>query len=132
MTHDMSHRPAKPGFWDTLPGAFTIIGLLGLVTLIVLLRVRDDPGQQAEFVVDVTSCQFHGASATVSLSIRNDGPVAGSARVEWEYRDAEGTVVGKDSTTVSDSVPGATVRRATTTSLDVSTAAGTCAVTSVG
>ena len=23
----MSHRPAKPGFWDTLPGAFTIIGL---------------------------------------------------------------------------------------------------------
>ncbi|MEV4617806.1 hypothetical protein AB0J74_03690 [Asanoa sp. NPDC049573] len=102
------------------------------MTLIVLLRVRHDKGEQAEFVVDVTACQFHGSSVAVSLSIRNDGPVAGSARVEWEYRDARGKVVGKDATTVSDTAAGATVRRATTTSLDITTAAGTCEVTSVG
>ena len=125
----MSHRPAKPGFWDTLPGAFTVLGLLALVTLVVLLRARhDDPDLHA----DVTSCVFQGSSAAVSLTIRNDGTEAGSARIEWEYRDGAGVVVGRDSTTVSDAAPGETVRRAATTMLDTPTSTGTCAITAVG
>ncbi|REF97238.1 hypothetical protein DFJ67_3235 [Asanoa ferruginea] len=126
----MSRRPAKPGFWDTLPGVFTVLGLLALVTLVVLLRVGNGRSQ-SDLVADIASCEFHGSSVAVSLTIRNDGEEAGSARIEWEYRDAKGGVVGKDSVVVSDAAPGQTVRREVTTSLDAPTSKGTCEITVV-
>jgi len=123
----MSRRPAPPGFWDSLPGALTIIGLLALVAMIVLIRDRTAHRMTAE----VTSCEFQGSVVKVALLVRNGGRETGSARIEWSYRDATGDTFKAAPVEVANVSPGTSVPYVATATLDTSSTTGTCEVTAV-
>ncbi|MEV4538030.1 hypothetical protein AB0J82_30040 [Asanoa sp. NPDC049518] len=127
MTRDMSRRPAPPGFWDSLPGALTIIAALALVSVFVLIRERGAHRMAAS----VASCEFQGSVVRVALLVSNEGREPGPAQIEWAYRDAAGDRHEADPTTVANIAPGETVRHEATAVLDVSSATGTCEVTAV-
>jgi len=123
----MSRRPAPPGFWDSLPGALTIIGLLALVSVFVLIRERG----AHKMTASVAACQFQGSVVKVALLVRNEGREGGPAQIEWAYRDADGNRVEADPTTVANIAPGEAVRHEATAVLDIPSTNGTCEVTAV-
>jgi len=127
VTRDTSRRPAPAGFWDSLPGALTIIGLLALVALVVLLRDRTAHRVTAE----VTSCEFQDSVVKVALLIRNNGRDPGPARIEWSYRDAAGNRFNAAPMTVTNVSPGRSVRHEATATLETPSTTGTCEVTAV-
>ncbi|GIF64498.1 hypothetical protein Ais01nite_25330 [Asanoa ishikariensis] len=123
----MSRRPASSGFWDSLPGALTIIGLLALVSVFVLVRERG----AHRMVASVEACGFEGAVVKVALRVRNVGREAGPAQIEWAYQDLAGNRVEADPTTVAHLSPGESVRHEATAPLDIPSATVTCEVTAV-
>ncbi|SNT14697.1 hypothetical protein SAMN05421812_103389 [Asanoa hainanensis] len=127
MTRDTPRRHAPPGFWDSLPGALTIIAALALVSVFVLIRERG----AHKMTATVTACQFQGAVVKVELLVRNVGREAGPAQIEWAYQDLAGNRVEADPTTVAHLSPGQSVRHEATAPLDIPSSTGTCEVTAV-
>ncbi|GAA1841347.1 hypothetical protein [Asanoa iriomotensis] len=131
MTSDMSSGATKPPFYTTIPGAVTIIGLLGLVTLFVWLGDRDNRVRAEEMTVEVTSCDLSGSTGKVVLAVHNTGPATRSAHIQIEYVDADGIRIDTDSATAWNVPSGKTVQVEETTSLDAPAPGGTCDVISV-
>ncbi|MDG4823055.1 hypothetical protein O7635_14465 [Asanoa sp. WMMD1127] len=134
MTSDMSSgagQPTKPPFYTTLPGAVTIIGLLGLVTLFIWLGDRENRARAAQMVVEVAECDLTGQTGKVVLTVQNMGADTRSAHIEVEYRDADGHLVDTDSAAAWNVPSGETIRVEETTSLDSPAPGGTCTVASV-
>jgi hypothetical protein len=129
VTRDTSRPPPELGFWDSLGGALTIIGLIAVVTVIVLLRSSQDP--PPPLVVEVSSCIFEGSAVKVGLAVRNTGTESRPAHVEVEYRDSNGKKVGTDSGTTRPVAPGETVRITESAALDTPLSSGTCEITEV-
>jgi hypothetical protein len=127
VTRDTSRRPAPPGFWDSLPGALTIIGLLALVALVVVVRDRTAHRMTAE----VTSCEFQGSVVKVALLVRNNGRDPGPAEIAWSYRDARGNTFTAAPVTVANVSPGRSVTHEATATLETPSATGTCEITAV-
>jgi hypothetical protein len=124
-------RPAKQNFWTTLPGAATILVILALLAVSVWSGARESRARTAKMRVEVTACDFAGATAKVGLMVRNTGDAPRSAQIAIEYRDASGTRVDTDSATAREVAPGDTVRLEETTLLDVPTDEGTCRIATV-
>ncbi|MEV0713965.1 FxLYD domain-containing protein [Asanoa sp. NPDC050611] len=131
MTSDMSSGATKPPFYTTVPGAVTIIGLLGLVTLFVWLGDRDNRARAEQMSVAVSSCDLSGPTGKVVLEVRNTGPTTRSAHIQIEYLDADGVRIDTDSATAWNVPAGGTVKVEETTSLDAPAPGGTCEITSV-
>jgi len=114
-----------------LPGAATIVVVIALLAVSVWSGARESRARTAKMLVEVTSCDFAGATAKVGLTVHNTGSTARSAQIAIEYRDAAGTRIDTDSTTAREVAPGDTVRLEESTLLDVPTESGTCRVAAV-
>ncbi|GIF52710.1 hypothetical protein DFJ67_1629 [Asanoa ferruginea] len=126
-----SPRPAKQNFWTTWPGAVTILVVVGLLAVSVWSGARQSRARTAKMLVEITTCDFAGATAKVGLTVHNSGTTIRSAQVAIEYRDAAGTRVDTASATAREVPPGDTVHLEESTLLDVPTDEGTCRVAAV-
>jgi hypothetical protein len=126
-----SPRPAKQNFWTTLPGAVTIVIVLALLAVSVWSGAKQSRARTAKMLVEVTSCDFTGATAKVALTVHNSGSTKRSAQVSIEFRDVAGTRIDTGSATAREVAPGDTVHVEESTLLDVPTRSGTCHVMTV-
>jgi hypothetical protein len=124
-------RTRKQSFWQTIPGAVTIVGIVALLAVVVWAGRREQAAERAKLRVDVESCAFTGRTAVVRLAAFNGSGATRTLHIELEYRDADGARVDRDSATARNVAPGDTVRVEERTLLDVPTTAGTCEVASV-
>ncbi|GIF72733.1 FxLYD domain-containing protein [Asanoa siamensis] len=130
MTSDAG-QPTKPPFYTTLPGALTIIGLLGLVTVVIWLGDRENRARAEEMSVDVTACDLSGSTGTVALEVRNTGADTRTAHIQVEYLDADGVRIDTRSMTARNVPAGGVVAVEESASLDAPAPGGTCRITSV-
>jgi hypothetical protein len=124
-------RPTKQNFWTTLPGAVVIVIVIALLAVSVWSGARESRARTAKMRVQVTACDFAGATAKVGLTVHNTGDAPRSAQIAIEYRDASGARIDTDSATAREVAPGDTVRLEESTLLDVPTDAGTCRIAAV-
>lgn len=131
-------RPVSPrlAFWTSPAGVVSLLAIAGAVILaIALITDAFSPSPADRFKVQVTSCSATSgplATATVGFTIENTGDSTASATVSIEYRDADGSRLDTDTSTVRNLPAGETARQDESTILNaVPTGALTCRITGI-
>jgi len=126
-----NRQSSTPSFFTTLPGAITIVAIIGAVAFLAWVGARSEKAAVAKIRVKVTSCAFAGSTATVGLLVVNDNDAKRDVHIQVEYRDTAGARLDTDETTARAVAAGDTVRLEEVTSLDAPAKDGTCTVTRV-
>lgn len=124
-------------FWTSGQGIVCIFVIFGAVVFLIggIVTRLDGPASR-NFETTVTTCQGNStgslATADVGFTITNTSKSTRSATVHIEYRDADGSRLDTDTSTVRNLHAGETARQTETTILDgVPTGAIRCAITGV-
>ncbi|MEV6633858.1 FxLYD domain-containing protein [Actinoplanes sp. NPDC051470] len=122
----------KPTFWQTFPGAMTIVGIVVAGIAVLFLLPMINPGPDGDDLdVNLTSCnasQF--GNARVGITVKNNSKQKVTAKIGIEFRDSAGARVDTDTAYVRDIAPGDTARSEELTNLDASSGSITCKLTS--
>lgn len=131
-------QPAAPSarrvFWLRGPGIIVLIVAGGLVLFGILALTGSfnaTPAKAKNFSVNVTDCSVTGRTATIGVSVKNNGDTTRGATVAVEYRDGDGARLDTDTVYVRSIAPGDTARSDESTFLDAEAASVRCVVTGI-